>query len=231
MLAPGRTTAPPRARRLTDGVPQSGHAQTDFGRARVRFPAAPDRQELLPDRARPHGPDRRQALWPRGAATRGAAPDTCPERGALAEDAHVRAVTGDGAPDPVHRHERTGSQAGDDHSPDVDRPAIVDQPRGDLGDLLAGDVSHGIEHVGSRCRTGSRRRRLAGYWRHVRAVRTAQSCQTTASTLRSAPTSPLAIISGGGTDLRGEAAREGRRRAGGRFYRVAAISSSASPRP
>ena len=48
----------------------------------------------------------------------------------------------------VHRHERAGREAGHDHGPDVDRAAVVLEPGGDLGDVLAGEVGDGVEHVG-----------------------------------------------------------------------------------
>ena len=89
----------------------------------------------------------------------------------------------------VHRHERAGREPGHHDGADVDRAAVVLEPGGDLGEVLAGEVGDGVEHVGA----GVEQEAAAGQ-RRVLAPRAgrrvAQSCQTTALMLRIGPSSP-----------------------------------------
>ena len=67
----------------------------------------------------------------------------------VGEDADVGVAGRDRAAAGVHRHERTGREPAHHRRPDVDGPAIVLQPRGDLGEILAGEVRDRVEHVGA----------------------------------------------------------------------------------
>ena len=171
----------------------------------------------VPGRSGPRGTAARPCATPRTGPATGAGPRAAATRGARprhlsaawrARRRHARpSRTRDRPPDPVHRHQRTGGQAGDDHAPDVDRPAIVDQPRGDLGDLLAGDVGDGVEHVGTRIEqeaaAGDRRILAPRPCRPLRPVLPHQGVDVEECPDLAARDHPRR-----GTDLRGEAARE-----------------------
>ena len=123
------------------------------------------------------------------AEARAAPPDPGAQDRLGREHANVRVARRDRPATGVQGEERARGEPAHDHGPDVDRPAIVLEPGGDLRELLAGEVGHRVQHVGAGIEQepAARDRRILAP-RSI--VPVAQSCQASASILRIWPRAP-----------------------------------------
>ena len=228
--APGVPDARPRRHeRTTRGSrptawPSAARPRAGSGWARARRGprgTAPRRSGVATDRTR------RQPLGPGALDLETLTPDPGPDRRALAEHADVRPERRDGAAAAVHRHERARREAGHDHGAHVDRVAVGLEPGRELGDVLAGEVGHGVEHVrpGVEQEAAARHRRVlspgpdrVGCASPARRGHRCCGCHRPRRSRSAAPPS--------GPAARGSPGR--RRRAGGRSGRASRSAPTAS---
>ena len=150
--------------RFADRVPQARHPEPDLGWARVDRAPGTDVEELVPDAHPGDRSDRAEARRPSALQLEPLAPDPRPEDRLGREHADVRVTGRDRAADRVHRDQRPGREPAHHDRPDVDRPAIVLEPRGDVGEVLTGEVGDRVEHVGTGIEQepAARQRQAAG---------------------------------------------------------------------